>query len=145
MAEPPDLTLARDRLAKAEAMLMTADGLSHLEEGLALLESVIDRAATTPIGPVARNLGQTYTTKVYQRVRKAIEENRNLSEPELEHLFSVVRAFDDVGFEVPQDSRELKVTVVRRLIDYYYEGRSPAEKEEILRQLADISGDSERN
>jgi hypothetical protein len=144
MAEPPDLKLARDRLAKAEATLMTADGLSHLEEGLALLESVIDRAVATPIGPVARNLGQTYTTKVYQRVRKAIEENRNLSEPELEHLFSVVRAFDDVGFELPQDSGELKVTVVRRLIDYYYEGRSPAEKEEILRRLADISADSER-
>lgn len=144
MAEPPDLKLARDRLARAEATLMTADGLSHLEEGLALLESVIDRAVATPIGPVARNVGQTYTTRIYQRVRKTIEEDRKLSEPELEQLFSVVRAFDDVGFELPRDSRELKVAVVRRLIDYYYEGRSPAEKEGILRQLADLSGDSER-
>lgn len=141
MAEPPDLELARDRLARAEAALMTAEGLAHLQEGLTLLESVIDRSAATPVGVTARNLGQTYTTKVYARVRKAIEENRNLSEPELEHLFSVVRAFDDAGFELPHDARELKVAVVRRLIDYYYEGHSPADKEKILEQLAGISGD----
>jgi hypothetical protein len=140
MAEPPDLELARDRLARAEAALMTADGLFHLQEGLALLESIIDRAGATPIGPIARNLGQTYTTRVYARVRQAID-TRNLSEPELEHLFSVVRAFDGAGFELPEDSRELKVAVVRRLIDYYYEGHSRADKEKILEQLAGISGD----
>jgi hypothetical protein len=115
--------------------------LFQLLVGLALLESIIDRAGATPIGPIARNLGQTYTTKVYARVRQTIEDTRNLSEPELEHLFSVVRAFDGAGFELPEDSRELKVAVVRRLIDYYYEGHSRADKEKILEQLAGISGD----
>jgi hypothetical protein len=141
MAEPPDLETARQRLARAEAILMTADGLIHLKEGLTLLESLIDRNRGTPTESVARNLGQTYTTRVYERIRRAVEQNRTLPEPDLEHLFSVVRAFDDAGFELPPDARELKVAVVRRLVDYYYEGHSPAEKERVYQQLADISRD----
>lgn len=139
MAEPEKLKLARDHLARAENALMTADGLFRLHEGLALLEIVIDGESGARAAAVARNIGQTYTTRIYERIRHAIEDGKSVSEPELEHLFSVVLAFDDVGFELPEDSREVKVAVVRRLIDYYYEGHSPAEKEKMLRQLADLS------
>lgn len=141
MAEPEQLKLARDHLAKAENALMTADGLNRLHEGLALLESVIDGVSGAQAVAVARNVGQTYTTRIYQRIRHAIDNGKSVSEPELEHLFSVLRAFDDVGFELPEDSREVKVAVVRRLIDYYYEGYSSAEKEAMLAQLAELSGE----
>jgi hypothetical protein len=141
MGESNELGMARDHLARAEAALMTADGLTHLKEGLALLECVIDREDRTGSGSVAGNLGRTYTSRIYARIGSAMKQDPNLTQPALEHLFAVVRALDDTGFELPPNSRELKIDVVRRLIDYYYEGHSPAEKERAYRQLADISSD----
>ena len=141
MGESNELGMARDHLARAEAALLTSDGLVHLREGLALLESVIDVESRTGGESVARNLGQTYTSRIYARIGREMARNPNLPQPELEHLFAVVRALDDTGFELPSNSRELKIGVVRRLIDYYYEGHSAADKEKAYRQLADISSD----
>jgi hypothetical protein len=141
MRESKQLGKARDHLAKAEAALLTGDGLLHLKEGLALLESEMDCDPATSTASVARNLGQTYTNRIYQRIGREIAADRNLPQPELEHLFSLLRAFDGAGFELPANSRELKIVVVRRLIDYYYEGHSAADKEEAYRRLANLSGD----
>lgn len=137
--EPDDLTSARRHLARAEAALMTADGLFDLKEGLALLESVIDDSAGTEAESVARNLARTYTGRTYARVRQHVESADNLPEPQLEHLFAVMRAFDDSGIELPPESARLKIDVVRRLIDLYYEGYPAAEKEKALMQLAKLS------
>jgi hypothetical protein len=141
MGESNELGRAREHLARAEAALMAAEGLVHLKEGLALLESVIDREAKLGGDPVARNLGQTYTSRIYARIGREMTRSPRLPQPELEHLFAVVRALDDTGFELPSNSRELKIAVVRRLIDYHYEGHSAAEKEKAYRQLASISSD----
>ena len=131
--------MAREHLAKAEAELMTASGLAHLKEGLALLESCVDRDSGKPGESVARNIGQTYTSRIYAQIGRAVAQDPNLPQTELEHLFSVIRAFDDTGIDLPPDSAELKVQVVRRLVDYYYEGHSPEAKERAYRQLADIA------
>jgi hypothetical protein len=136
-----DLTLARDHLAKAESDLLTEDGLHHLQEGLALVEAVLDGNPAKETESVAVNLGRTYTNRIYDQIRRKVEKSRSLSEPELEHLFAVIRVFDDACFELPPESRSLKVDIVRRLVDLYYEGYPAAQKEAVFRKLAELSGD----
>ncbi|HEY7672609.1 MAG TPA: hypothetical protein VIC71_10360 [Gammaproteobacteria bacterium] len=136
---PIDLASARDHLAKAESMLMTEDGLHHLQEGLALLEAVLDGSPVKQTESVALNLGRTYTSRIYEYIRREVEKNRALAEPELEHVFAVIRAFDEASFDLPPESKGLKVTIVRRLIDLYYEGYTPGQKEEVFKKLAEIS------
>jgi hypothetical protein len=138
MSEPRDLLMARDHLAKAEAMLASGEGLYHLREGLALLERVIDHDAGTPFENVARNLGDTYTDRIYKRIWWTIESGENPTEPELEHVFAVVRAFDDACFDLPSGSDTLKVQIVRRLVDSYYEGHTAAEKHKAMQRLAEV-------
>jgi hypothetical protein len=136
-----DLALARDHLAKAESKLLTEDGLHHLQEGLALVEAVLEGKPSKQTESVAVKLGRTYTTRIYDHIRGKVEKRQNLSEPELEHLFAVIRVFDDASFELPPESKNLKVDIVRRLVDLYYEGYTPAQKEAALRKLAELSGD----
>ena len=140
MVEPPQLLSAREHLALAEARYRSEDGLFHLEEGLALLEEVM--AGISPgYRAVAQNLAATYSMKIYNLVRNVVGRDRALPEPDLEHLFRVVLAFDDRGLDLPADIRSIKIELVRRLIDHYYEGHSPAEKQAALQQLLQITGE----
>ena len=136
-----DLALARDHLARAESALVTEEGLNHLQEGLAHLEAIIDGKPGAQRESVARNLGQTYTSRIYEYIGREIDKNRSLTEPELEHFFAVIRAFDDACFDLPPHASRLKVDIVRRLIDLYYDGYSASEKEEVFKKLAEVSGD----
>jgi hypothetical protein len=143
MIEPPELASARKHLAHAESAYRTADGLYHLEEGLALLEEVI--AGKSPeYRTLALNLAASYSTRIYGAVRKLVESDRGLPEPELEHLFKVVVAFDELSFQLPVESRTTKINLVRDLIDRYYEGHSPEAKRAALEQLAEISKERPR-
>jgi hypothetical protein len=140
MVEPPQLLSAREHLALAEAKYRSEDGLFHLEEGLALLEEVM--AGPSPgHRAVAQNLAATYSVKFYNVVRNLVARDRALPEPDLEHLFRVVRAFDDRGLDLPADIRSTKIELVRRLIARYYEGHSPAEQRAALERLAKITGE----
>jgi hypothetical protein len=139
MPEPKELTSARRCLAKAEAGLSSEDGLTQLVEGLAFLEDVIG-SGTVTAAKTARNLATSYAARVYGRVNTAVSTDRQLPEPELEHYFKVVLAFDQVGVELPQSAQDLKIAVVRRLIDRYYEGHPPERKQQALEELAQITG-----
>jgi hypothetical protein len=144
MVEPPQLLCAREHLALAEAKYRSEDGLFHLEEGLALLEEVM--AGPSPgHRAVAQNLAVTYSVKIYNVVRNLVARDRALPEPDLEHLFRVVRAFDDRGLDLPADMRSTKIELVRRLIARYYEGHSPAEKRAALERLSKITGEPPAN
>jgi hypothetical protein len=59
-------------------------------------------------------------------------------EPELEHYFKVVLAFDQVSASLPPEAAELKVAVVRALIERYYEGHPPERKRAALAELANL-------
>lgn len=142
MIEPPQLRSAREHLARAEAMYRTAAGLAHLEEGLALLQEVLTGDAAGD-RLVARNLACTYATKIYGCVQQLVERDRGLPEPDLEHLFKLILAFDQIGFDLPAEARSTKIKLVRRLIHRYYEGHSPTEKRKALEQLTEISGGDE--
>jgi hypothetical protein len=140
MTEPAPLISAREHLSLAESDYRSEDGLFHLEEGLALLEEVaLDSAKEHQA--VAANLLSTYSTRICESIKKVVETDRRLPEPELEHLFKVLLAFDSAALELPEYVRALKIDVVKRLIDLYYEGHPEAEKQKALEQLTSLHGD----
>jgi hypothetical protein len=138
MPEPQELLKARRCLARAEAALRSADGLRELVEGLAFLEDVIGTGTATAAS-TARNLATSYAARIYARVGDAIAADEQVPEPELEHFFKVVLAFDQIGVELPQAAQDLKIAVVRRLIDRYYEGHPAEQKQRALAELAQVA------
>jgi hypothetical protein len=139
MPEPKELVSARRCLAKAEAGLGSEEGLTQLVEGLAFLEDVIGSGTATTV-KTARNLATSYAARFYGRIDAIVVTDRQLPEPELELHFKVVLAFDQIGIELPQSAQDLKIAVVRRLIDRYYEGHPPERKQQALEELAQITG-----
>ena len=135
MKESRELAAARLCMAEAEAGWATADGLARLQDGLGRLTDIIDMGA----GPEARtagNLAATYAGRFYGRVRDKLERDAQVPEPELEHCFKVVLAFDQVKSSLPPAAAELKIDVVKALVERYYEGHSPEKKRAALEQLA---------
>lgn len=138
MAEPRQLVDGRAQLALAEQTLRSSKSVLHLEEGLALLQE----AAALGAGAherLARNIAKTYTDKIYATIGELVERDRNLPEPELEHLFQIILAFDEGGFELPAHARELKLRIARRLLDRYLEGHAAEEKRAALQQLLELA------
>jgi hypothetical protein len=140
MREPQELVDARQCLARAEAELRCKEALTHLADGLALLDDVIG-AGSPDHARTAKNLARTYATKIYNRIEQLVETDRGLPEPELEHFFKLVLAFDTARVELPQTAQALKIGVVRRLIHRYYEGHPPEAKERALRELERLGND----
>ncbi len=138
MSDPNVLTAARDHLARAEASISSPDGLLHLEEGLAVLDELIETGAASQ-RPIAQNLAATYATKIFGRVHAAIGTDRAVPQPLLEHYFKLMLAFDQGDFDLPHSARALKIAVVRRLIDLIYEGYPPEAKRKALERLGEIT------
>ena|SRR5690606_2626137 len=141
MAEPANLASARKHLSLAEANYRSKDGLVQLEEGLALLDEVaLD--SEKKYQAIAKNLLSAYSSRICDSIRKQVDGDPALPQPELEHLFKVLLAFDAVDLELPGFVRTTKINVVRRLIDLAYEGYPAEEKQKMLEQLTGIAGDS---
>jgi hypothetical protein len=134
MTEPRELEVARRHLARAEAELDTADGLKPLAEGLALLDDLMGSTAM-PVAGTARNLAASYAARIYGRIGQLVAQDPQLPEPRLEHYFKVVLAFDQVGESLPATAAKLKLSVVRALIERYYEGHPPEHRRRALEQL----------
>ena len=126
---------ARASMAAAEAAWASADGLARLEDGLDLLADIID-AGKGAEARIAGNLAASYAGRFYGRVRDKLERDAQVTEPELEHYFKVVLAFDRVQSALPAAAAELKIGVVEALIERYYEGHPPEKKRAVLGQLA---------
>jgi hypothetical protein len=137
MAESRELQAARRWLAEGETHLESADGLARLTEGLARLDEVMSSASKAEAG-IARNLASSYASRVYRRIRERLAADAQVPEPALEHYFKVVLAFDQVSGALPEDGAELKVAVVKTLIERYYEGHPPERKRAALAELAAI-------
>lgn len=137
--EPRDLTAARRCLAEAEAAHGTPEGLAKLGEGLALLDDVLGAAAAEH-ARTARNLATTYAARIYGRIETAIDGDRAVPEPELELFFKLLLAFDALGVELPQNARDVKIEIVRRLIDRYYEGYPAETKQQAIAELLRLRG-----
>lgn len=142
MSEPEPLQSARKHLAQAETTFRSQDGLADLEEGLLLAE--VTTAGAPQHRKVAQNLASAYTKKFYGIVRALLAADRGIPEPELEHFFKLVLALDHAGVDLPADGRSMKIELARRLVDRYYEGYSPAAKQQALEKLTAISdGDAD--
>ena len=135
MAESNELAAARRCLADAEAHFGSADGLARLTDGLERLAELIAAEATAE-ARTAANLAAAYAARFYERVRQAVAHDPQVPEPELEHYFKVVLAFDRVEEALPSSAADLKIGVVEALVDRYYEGHPPERKRAALEQLA---------
>ena len=142
MPESPLLLAARSHLARAEAGFTTPDGLVSLEDGLALLDELCEGNDAAQ-RKIAQTLAATYATKIFGRVRTAIETDKAVPAPRLEHYFKLMLAFDQGDFELPDAARALKIAVVRRLIDLAYEGYPEAAKRKALEQFGAILDDTQ--
>ena len=121
-------------MADAEAGFASADGLTRLDDGLGRLAGLIDAGGAE--GRVARNLAASYAGRFYARVQSKLERDAQVPEPELEHYFKVVLAFDQVAEALPASATDLKIRVVEALVERYYEGHPPERKRAALEQLA---------
>jgi len=137
MPESGELKAARRFLAEAEDELASQDGLARLTEGLRVLDGVIETGAAAE-AKTARNLAASYASRVYARIRSLLDHDAQVPEPELEHYFKVVLAFDQVSASLPPEATELKLAVVRALIERYYEGHPPERKRAALAELANL-------
>ncbi len=135
MPESRELAAARLCMAEAEADWASADGLAHLRDGLGRLADIIE-AGKGPDARTAGNLAATYAGRFYGRVRDKLAGDAQVPEPELEHCFKVVLAFDQVESSLPPAASETKIAIVEALIDRYYEGHSPEQKRAAIEQLA---------
>lgn len=138
MAEPRELLAAREHLARGEASYGSAAGLAELEQGLGLLDDVMSTKNASHRA-IAANIATTYATRIYRSIGALLDGDRAVPEPQLEHLFKVVLAFDQSDVELPDNAREVKLEIARRLIDRYYEGHSPEQKRKALEQLTKIA------
>ncbi len=135
MPESKELAAARRSMAEAEASFGSAGGLARLTDGLERLAGIIE-AGVTPEARTAENLAASYAGRFYERVRKKVEHDAQVPEPELEHYFKIVLAFDQVKAALPPSAAELKIGVVEALVERYYEGHPPELKRAALEQLA---------
>lgn len=138
MTEPRELLVAREHLARGEAAYGSPAGLAELEQGIALLDDVMS-AQDAGHRAIAQNTAKAYAMRIYRSIGALLKADRAVPEPRLEHLFKVVLAFDQADIELPDNAREVKVEIARRLIDHYYEGHSPEYKRQALEQLTKIT------
>jgi len=138
MPESPRLIAARQRLASAERQFEAPDGLLHLEEGLALLDEICEDGGADR--SVAENVAATYAARIFDRVQQAIATDRAVPEPRLQHYFKLMLAFDAGDFALPEQARDAKIAVVRRLLDLMFEGHPAETKQAALARLGEIAG-----
>jgi hypothetical protein len=135
MSESRELAVARASMAAAEGAWASADGLARLTDGLGRLADIIE-TGTAAEARIASNVAASYAGRFYARVRDKLERDAQVPEPELEHCFKVVLAFDQVQDALPAAAAELKIGVVEALVERYYEGHPPDKKRAALEQLA---------
>jgi hypothetical protein len=138
MTEPRELLAAREHLARGEANYRSPAGLAELEQGIGLLDDVMS-GKDARNRTIAENIAKTYSTRIYRSIGALLEADRAVPEPQLEHLFKIVLAFDQSEIELPDNAREVKIEIARRLIDRYYEGHSAEQKRQALEQLTRIA------
>jgi hypothetical protein len=139
MSVPESIRLrsARQHLVAAERQHESPEGLLQLEEGLALLDELcVDE---TPERTVAQNVAAAYSAKIFARVQAALSNERTIPQPRLEHYFKLMLAFDTGDFDLPDEARDAKIAVARRLIDLLYEGYPPAVKQAAIARLGEIT------
>jgi CRP-like cAMP-binding protein len=137
MKDPKQLEIARAHFARAESRYASPVALEDVEKALAALEEIRDR--DDEITALSERIAFTYATRLCDHLQRLLRTDAHIPEPQLEHFFKLLRAFDDSIIELPAVARQLKIEFAKRLIDHYLEGHSAEEKAKALRQLLDIA------
>lgn len=140
MTEPSDLVAARALLSRAEDGFRTPRAIAQFEEGLELLEEIV-QTGTTDQQRLARNIAKAYVEKVYASVAALLATRHAPPEPELEHLFKLILVFDAAGVALPENAKETKLRLARELLRCYLEGHAPEEKRAALEALLSLAND----
>jgi hypothetical protein len=137
MTESKQLEIARAHLARAESHYDSSAALEDVNKALAALEEIRDRNDESTA--LSERIAFTYATRLCDHLQRLLRPDAHVPEPQLEHFFNMLRAFDDSIIELPAVARQLKIELARRLIDHYLEGHSAEEKAKALGQLLDIA------
>lgn len=139
MNEPKELSIARAHFAQAELHHTSPAALGHIEKALAALDDIPHQDEAN--GALAQRIAIAYATKLCGRLQSLLNNDAHVPEPQLEHFFKMLRAFDDSIIELPAIARQLKIELAKRLIEFYLEGHPTQAKEQALRQLLNISAE----
>ena len=137
MNEPKELSVARAHLARAESRYAQPAALDEVQRALAVLEEIEGENDT--FRALGARIAFAYATRLCNHLTTLLRADAHVPEPQLEHFFKMLRAFDDTIIELPAEARELKIELAKRLIDRYLEGHSADRKAEALKQLLDIA------
>ncbi len=138
MIESAALVAARKYLSRAEAALFSKNALFELEEGFACLEE-LKESRDAESRTLACTIGRTYASKIYAAIHSVIAADRNVPEPQLEHLLQIILVLDATGVDLPSNAREVKVALGRELLNRYLEGHAAEEKRAALEELMRIA------
>ncbi len=133
--EPSEIVRAREHLSSFEKRMMDKDSTYHLSEGLLLLEEVLENDTGNTAREVARNIGNTYASKICSRIDKFLQDPKLTTEPELEHLFKLLLELDDSKFGDKAEIKKLKVETVDRLFEEYFRGYTVEDKKRAIKKL----------
>ena len=137
MPEPQELLEARRCLARAEANLRSADGLAQLVEGLALLDDVIGAGAGCRAHR-AQPCAELCDADLRARSATRSPPTRSCPSPSSSIFLRSCSRSTQSARRCRKSAQELKIEVVRRLIDRYYEGHPPEQRQRALEELAQI-------
>jgi hypothetical protein len=133
-----DLDAARHHLAKAEAGLFGDDGAFHLDEGLYLLEQLASSGSAE--AETAANLGVAYGQRCLVQLATVLGEP-DVPQTQLQQMLKLAQTLEDSalaagastsGGRGSRDGRnpsELRRIIANRLVDSYFEGYTPEEKQ----------------
>ena len=78
--EPKELIKARECLAQFEQDYLGQNALDHLSDGLTLLEDVIDSHKESKYSRIAKNIGNTYISRLEDHIEISIKSDTTLQE-----------------------------------------------------------------
>ena len=135
MPESRELSAARVCLAEAETSLASADGLARLTDGLERLDDILETGSKAE-ARTAGNLAASYAA-----VFMPASAIGSSATPRCRSRSSSIGSRScwrstRSKTPCPAAAAELKIGVVRALIERYYEGHPPEKKRAVLEQLA---------
>ena len=130
--ESNELNQARAHLQLVEASLSGEHADYHLEEGLYLLDDLVEGGTDEAV--VARNLGAAYVAKLLGAIEQLLTP-RDVPEPTLKHLMRLSQILSASQFAENHDVPTLTARIATRYIDSVFEGYKPEDKARAIAQL----------
>ena len=133
--EPTDLTEARNALAEFEKDYFGKRALNHLSYGLSLLEDVVDSHKNSRFSEIAKNIGNTYVSKVANLIDNLIQSNDLIEEKSLKGCQELLIEIQDFSFGDTKKIKQLLTDTTVKLLEEAFRGISDSRKYAILENV----------